>query len=121
MLIIYCSVFDTSRHSLLSGPNLSPVPPKGQILLVGSGPGHPSMLTVAARKALTELGTRVLSDKLVPSEVLALIPPHVPLYIAKKYPGNSEGAQNELMEMAVEGALKGETVVRVSATGLLLR
>lgn len=72
------------------------------------------MLTVAARKALTDLGTRVLSDKLVPAEVLALIPPHVPLYIAKKYPGNSEGAQNELMEMAVEGARRGETIVRVS-------
>lgn len=74
------------------------------------------MLTLAAHRALTSLDqpTRILSDKLVPSEVLALIPKSIPVYIAKKYPGNSEGAQNELMEMAVEGAKRGETVVRVS-------
>jgi len=71
------------------------------------------MLTVAAHKALTSLGTLILSDKLVPAEILALIPPHIPLYIAKKFPGNSEGAQNELMEMAVAAAKRGETVVRV--------
>ncbi|KAF8323693.1 hypothetical protein DL93DRAFT_2127684 [Clavulina sp. PMI_390] len=107
------SIHDSSRHGLVLDPSLAPTPPKGQIFLVGSGPGHPSMLTVAAHKALTKLATRVLSDKLVPPEVLALIPPHIPLYIAKKYPGNSEGAQNELMEMALEGAKKGETVVRL--------
>lgn len=71
------------------------------------------MLTVAARKALTELGTLILSDKLVPAEILALIPPHIPLYIAKKFPGNAEGAQSELMEMATDAAKKGEIVVRV--------
>ena len=110
---------DTSQHDL---PLLLPQPSssQGQILLVGSGPGHPSLLTLAAHRALTSLDrpTRILSDKLVPSEVLALIPKTVPVYIAKKYPGNSEGAQNELMEMAIEGARKGETVVRVSISPL---
>lgn len=72
------------------------------------------MLTVAARRALTELATRVLTDKLVPAEILALIPPHIPLYIAKKFPGNAEGAQKELLELAIEGARNGEIVVRVS-------
>ncbi|KAG8883629.1 hypothetical protein FRB98_002879 [Tulasnella sp. 332] len=105
----------TSRHSLdiLSKPSTSLK--KGKILLVGSGPGHPSLLTIAAHKALTQFGTLVLSDKLVPAQVLALIPQggNVKLYIAKKYPGNSEGAQNELMDMAVEGAMRGEIVVRL--------
>ena len=73
------------------------------------------MLTVAAKKCLTKLATRVLSDKLVPAEIIGLIPTHIPVYIAKKFPGNSEGAQNELMDMALEGARKGEVVVRVSA------
>ena len=75
------------------------------------------MLTVAARKAITELATRVLSDKLVPAEVLALIPDHVPLTIAKKYPGNAEGAQAELMQEALDGARRGEIIVRVSTEG----
>ncbi|KDQ18262.1 hypothetical protein BOTBODRAFT_104689 [Botryobasidium botryosum FD-172 SS1] len=102
-----------SQHSLTSPGNPPPTPAQGQILLVGSGPGHPSLLTRAAHTALTSLATLVLSDKLVPAEVLALIPPHVPLHIAKKFPGNADGAQNELMDMALEGLKKGEVVVRL--------
>jgi uroporphyrin-III C-methyltransferase len=85
---------------------------KGRILLVGSGPGHPSLLTVAARYAL-ENATLILSDKLVPAEIIALIPKTTKLHIARKFPGNADGAQNELMELAIAGALAGETVVRL--------
>ncbi|EIW71342.1 hypothetical protein TREMEDRAFT_27514, partial [Tremella mesenterica DSM 1558] len=85
---------------------------KGQIYLVGSGPGHPSLLTVAAHKILRN-ATMVLSDKLVPSEILALIPSHTTLHIAKKFPGNAEGAQNEMMQLALSAAQKGEIVVRL--------
>nr|XP_031858315.1 uroporphyrinogen-III C-methyltransferase [Kwoniella shandongensis]KAA5525387.1 uroporphyrinogen-III C-methyltransferase [Kwoniella shandongensis] len=85
---------------------------KGRILLIGSGPGHPGLLTVAAHHAL-KTSTLILSDKLVPSEILALIPSSTKLHIAKKFPGNAEGAQNEMMELALEGAKKGEVVVRL--------
>ena len=98
-----------SRHSLDIRPQ-----PLGRILLLGSGPGHPSLLTLAAHHILTTQATFVLSDKLVPAPVLALIPSHVPIKIAKKFPGNADGAQNELMVEAVEGARRGEVVVRVS-------
>ena len=98
-----------SRHSLDVQPQSL-----GRILLLGSGPGHPSLLTVAAYHILTKQATLVLSDKLVPAPVLALIPSHVPVKIAKKFPGNAEGAQNELMTEAVEAARRGEVVVRVS-------
>lgn len=98
-----------SLHSL----SLVPSTPPGRILLVGSGPGHPSLLTLATHTALTKLADLVLSDKLVPSAVLALIPPGVQVRIAKKFPGNAEGAQNEMMEAAVEAARKGLIVVRV--------
>ena len=84
----------------------------GRIFLVGSGPGHPGLLTVAARQAL-KTATIVFSDKLVPAEILALIPSSTKLHIAKKFPGNNEGAQNEMMEQALEGARSGETVVRL--------
>lgn len=97
-----------SRHSLDIQPQA------GRILLLGSGPGHPSLLTLAAHHALTKQATLVLSDKLVPAPVLALIPSHVPVRIARKFPGNAEGAQNELMVDAVEAARRGEVVVRVS-------
>lgn len=104
----------TSRHALAleQGSALSPQQ-RGRIFLLGSGPGSPALLTRAAHALLTQHATLILSDKLVPSEVLALIPKHIPLTIAKKFPGNAEGAQNELMDLAYEGALRGETVVRL--------
>ncbi|KAF9562248.1 uroporphyrin-III C-methyltransferase [Agrocybe pediades] len=85
----------------------------GQILLVGSGPGHPSLLTIATHTALTQLADLVLSDKLVPDAVLSLIPKNVEVRIARKFPGNAEGAQIEMMEAAVEAAKLGLTVVRL--------
>lgn len=68
---------------------------------------------MAAHRLLTQSATLILSDKLVPQEILALIPKHIPLTIAKKFPGNAEGAQNELMDLAYDGALRGEVVVRL--------
>ncbi|RPD64650.1 uroporphyrin-III C-methyltransferase [Lentinus tigrinus ALCF2SS1-7] len=93
--------------------SLSPPTRRGRIFLVGSGPGHPSLLTVATHAALTKHAQLVLSDKLVPAAVLALIPPGVEVRIARKFPGNADGAQNELMEAAIEAARRGLTVVRL--------
>ncbi|KAI0756432.1 uroporphyrin-III C-methyltransferase [Daedaleopsis nitida] len=98
----------TPVHSLTISP-----PKRGRIFLVGSGPGHPSLLTVATHAALTKHAQLVLSDKLVPAAVLAVIPPGVEVRIARKFPGNADGAQNELMEAAVEAAQHGLTVVRL--------
>lgn len=85
---------------------------RGRISLIGSGPGHPSLLTVAALHQLRN-ATLILSDKLVPAEILSLIPSSTKLHIAKKFPGNNEGAQNEMMLQALEGARAGEDVVRL--------
>ena len=104
-------IIATSVHDLAFCP-----PARGRIFLVGSGPGHPSLLTVATHAALTKHAQLVLSDKLVPAAVLALIPPGVEVRIARKFPGNADGAQNELMEAAVEAARRGLTVVRVSSS-----
>ncbi|KAJ8583661.1 uroporphyrin-III C-methyltransferase [Rhizopogon salebrosus TDB-379] len=100
---------ESSRHNL----TLSPPQKKGRILLVGSGPGHPSLLTIATQDALVKYADLVLSDKLVPAAVLALIPAHVEVRIARKFPGNAEGAQSEMMDAAVEAARRGLTVVRL--------
>ena len=101
---------DLTSHSL-HGLEIAP---KGKIFLVGSGPGHPGLLTIATRTVLTEMADLVLSDKLVPEAILAIIPSHVEVRIARKFPGNADGAQNEMMEMAVDAANSGKTVVRVS-------
>ena len=104
---------ESSATTPVHGLALTP-PRRGRVFLVGSGPGHPSLLTVATHAALTKHDQLVLSDKLVPDAVLALIPPGVEVRIARKFPGNADGAQQELMEAAVEAAKRGLTVVRVS-------
>lgn len=90
----------------------SPGTRKGRILLVGAGPGHPDLLTLASHKAL-QRASLVLADKLVPSGVLALIPRRTPIFIAKKYPGNAEAAQTELLARGLAALQAGETVVRL--------
>ena len=45
--------------------------------------------------------------------ILEVIPSHVQVQIARKFPGNADGTQIELQEAAVEAARRGLTVVRV--------
>ncbi|KAH8094746.1 uroporphyrin-III C-methyltransferase [Cristinia sonorae] len=104
---------DNTAVNSIHNLEVAPVVPRGQIFLVGSGPGHPSLLTLATHHALTRRADLVLSDKLVPAAVLALIPSRVEVKIARKFPGNADGAQNELMEAAIEAANRGLTVVRL--------
>lgn len=86
---------------------------KGTISLVGSGPGSVSLLTLGA---LNEINTAdlILADKLVPQQVLDLIPQHrCTLFIARKFPGNAEAAQQELLHKGLTGLLEGKKVVRL--------
>ncbi|TVY31488.1 Uroporphyrinogen-III C-methyltransferase [Lachnellula subtilissima] len=85
---------------------------KGRIILAGSGPGHPDLLTRATHKALLSADV-ILADKLVPSGVLDLIPRRTPVHIARKFPGNAEQAQTELLELGLAGLKGGKTVLRL--------
>ncbi|OTB16991.1 hypothetical protein K445DRAFT_57956 [Daldinia sp. EC12] len=85
---------------------------RGRIILAGSGPGHPDLLTRATHKAI-QSADLVLADKLVPAGVLDLIPRRTPVHIARKFPGNADAAQAELEEMAIAGAREGKTVLRL--------
>ncbi|KAH9973197.1 tetrapyrrole methylase [Lactifluus volemus] len=104
-----CEAGTSSRHGL----SVTPSSPRGRIFLVGSGPGHPELLTVATQDILTKHADLVLTDKLVPEAVLALIPKHVEVRVARKFPGNAEGAQQEMMQVAIDAASHGLTVVRL--------
>ncbi|KAB5590026.1 hypothetical protein CTheo_6521 [Ceratobasidium theobromae] len=101
----------SDAHPILSHHSLSS-PTEGRIILVGSGPGHPALLTRAALHAL-HLATLVLADKLVPAEILALVPKHAHVKVAKKFPGNAEHAQDEFIKLAIDAARAGKCVVRL--------
>jgi uroporphyrin-III C-methyltransferase len=85
---------------------------KGRIILAGSGPGHPDLLTRATFKAILAADI-ILADKLVPSGVLDLIPRRTPVHIARKFPGNAEQAQEELLSLGLAGLKAGKTVLRL--------
>jgi uroporphyrin-III C-methyltransferase len=85
---------------------------KGKIILAGSGPGHPDLLTRSTHKAILTADI-ILADKLVPSGVLDLIPRRTPVHIARKFPGNAERAQEELLELGLAGLRAGKTVLRL--------
>lgn len=85
---------------------------RGRIILAGSGPGHPDLLTKATHKAILSADL-ILADKLVPSGVLDLIPHRTPVHIARKFPGNADRAQEELLELGLAGLKSGQTVLRL--------
>lgn len=86
---------------------------KGSISLVGAGPGSVSLLTVGAMQAI-QSADLVLADKLVPQQVIDLIPQQrTELFIARKFPGNAEAAQQELLEKGLTAARQNKRVVRL--------
>lgn len=85
-------------------------PLAGSISLVGSGPGDPDLLTMAALKAIKEADL-VLADKIVPEQVISLV--NCELKIARKFPGNADAAQEEFNAMALKALKQGKNVVRL--------
>ena len=85
---------------------------KGSITLAGSGPGHPSLLTIATQTAI-QSSHFILADKLVPAEILALIPRRTPVHIARKFPGNADAAQEELLQLGLDAMKEGKDVLRL--------
>lgn len=85
---------------------------KPQVILAGSGPGNPSLLTLATHRAI-QTASVILADKLVPAPVIDLIPRRTIVHIARKFPGNAEAAQEELLSLGLTALQKGHTVLRL--------
>ncbi|PLB52402.1 uroporphyrin III methyltransferase [Aspergillus steynii IBT 23096] len=84
----------------------------GKIVLAGSGPGHPDLLTRATYNAI-QTADLILSDKLVPAPVLELIPRRTEVHIARKFPGNADQAQEEFLRMGLDALRRGRHVLRL--------
>ncbi|KAI2477793.1 Tetrapyrrole methylase [Pyrenophora tritici-repentis] len=94
------------------GPTTTTPQRVGRIILAGSGPGNPDLLTRAAHKAILSADL-ILADKLVPAPILDLVPRRATVHIARKFPGNADKAQEELLELGLEGLKAGKVVVRI--------
>lgn len=81
------------------------------VVLVGGGPGHPDLVTLAARRALAEADV-VVADRLAPRELLDELSPDVELVDVSKLPRGRAATQDEINRVIVDRALAGNRVVR---------
>lgn len=85
---------------------------RGQVHLVGAGPGDPDLLTVRAR-TLIALADVIVVDRLAPQAPLAQLAPGVEVIYVGKAPGAHAATQDEINAVIVEKALQGKRVVRL--------
>lgn len=86
----------------------------GRITLVGSGPGSPSLLTLAAHSLITNPDNLLIVDRLVSAEIRAVMDEAGVNYkIANKTPGCQMAAQDEIFEWCLQGLKEGKHVVRL--------
>jgi uroporphyrin-III C-methyltransferase / precorrin-2 dehydrogenase / sirohydrochlorin ferrochelatase len=81
------------------------------VTLVGGGPGHPELISVAGRKALMEADV-VVADRLAPRELLGDLPATTEVVDVAKLPRGSAARQEEINRLVVDRALGGQRVVR---------
>ncbi|KAJ9197983.1 hypothetical protein DTO207G8_4455 [Paecilomyces variotii] len=112
ILTAYSSESSNSTSENTAPSNGVVVRNKGAIILAGSGPGHPELLTRATYHAIQNADI-ILADKLVPAPVLELIPRRTEVHIARKFPGNADQAQEEFLQMGLEALRKGRQVLRL--------
>jgi uroporphyrin-III C-methyltransferase / precorrin-2 dehydrogenase / sirohydrochlorin ferrochelatase len=97
------------RDGAIAAPNDDERTPG--VVLVGGGPGDPELVTVAARRALSEADV-VVADRLAPRELLDELSPDVELVDVAKLPRGRAAAQEEINRLIVERAREGKRVVR---------
>jgi uroporphyrin-III C-methyltransferase/precorrin-2 dehydrogenase/sirohydrochlorin ferrochelatase len=81
------------------------------VTLVGGGPGHPDLISIAGRKALMDADV-VVADRLAPRELLGDLPDTVELIDVAKLPRGRSAQQEEINRVIVARALEGLRVVR---------
>lgn len=99
-----------SRHS--SPPARAARDRSPKVWLVGAGPGDPDLLTVRALRLLGQ-AQRVLYDKLVSREVLALAHPQAELIYVGKQSGNHALSQHEIIALLLRLVRSGHSVLRL--------
>jgi uroporphyrin-III C-methyltransferase/precorrin-2 dehydrogenase/sirohydrochlorin ferrochelatase len=97
------------RDGVIAAPGDDERPPG--VVLVGGGPGHPDLVTVAARRALSEADV-VVADRLAPRELLDELAPDVELIDVAKLPRGRAATQEEINRVIVDRARAGKRVVR---------
>ncbi len=84
----------------------------GKVFLVGAGPGDPELLTIKARRLVSECDV-LLYDSLIPQELLELVSTSCHLYFVGKKRGHHSIPQIKINSVLFEMAQKYKCVVRL--------
>lgn len=85
---------------------------EGMVSLVGAGPGDPELLTLKAYKRLQSAEV-VLYDRLVSSEILAMLPAQAARFYVGKARSSHSVPQSDINQALVAWAQQGKQVVRL--------
>ncbi|MCW8996405.1 MAG: siroheme synthase CysG, partial [Psychromonas sp.] len=102
----------TDKAIELMENNLTAEISRGDVALVGAGPGDPSLLTLKALQLMQQADV-VLYDQLVSAEILDLVRRDADLISVAKHAGNHKVTQSRTNEMLIEYAQQGKKVVRL--------
>ena len=86
--------------------------PRGEVYLIGVGPGDPDLLTLRAQQLLQQADV-LLHDRLVPEVILGRARRDAEKINVGKTPGSHEHTQEYINQLLVEHARAGKRVARV--------
>jgi uroporphyrin-III C-methyltransferase/precorrin-2 dehydrogenase/sirohydrochlorin ferrochelatase len=103
---------DAAMQAALDAARSAAAPPRGEVYLIGVGPGDPDLLTLRAQQLLQQADV-LLHDRLVPEAILGRARRDAMKINVGKTPGRHEHTQEYINELLLEHARAGRRVARV--------